>query len=257
MDEGIQLDPVETSKKIYLFRGVQMDFKPIKTKKIYQEVVEQIKDLIVAGTLNPGDKLISERELAERLDVGRSAIREAFRSLETMGLIEIRPGEGTFVREASVQKIIEPLAMVMLMEKKHNGDILEIRKIIEVGTAGLAAERRTEEELEQIQLAFEQMAKDVQEGVLGEETDLKFHQAIAEAAHNPLLARLLYTVGDSMQQAMKIARTKFFATIGNHDSLLEGHRNIYEAIKAGDSRKASEAMLNHLIHVENEMAEDI
>ncbi|RYD02051.1 hypothetical protein N752_26735 [Desulforamulus aquiferis] len=76
-----------------------MKFKPIKAKKIYEEIVEQIKGMITSGELNAGDKLVPERELAERLQVGRSAVREAYRALEAIGLIEIRPGEGTFVRE--------------------------------------------------------------------------------------------------------------------------------------------------------------
>lgn len=234
-----------------------MEFKPIKTKKIYQEVVEQIRELIAEGTLHPGDKLISERELAEKLGVGRSAVREAFRALETMGLIDIRPGEGTFVRQASAHKLIEPLATVMLMEKKHNRDILEIRKIIEVGAAGLAAERRTEEELIHIGEALDQMEKDAASGASGEDSDYHFHKAVAEAAHNPLIIRLWLTVGDSMQQAMKVARNKFFNAIGTKDRLLEEHRKIYEAIKEKDAAKASEYMLDHLAKVEKEMAEDI
>lgn len=234
-----------------------MEFKPIKTKKIYQEVIEQIKELIADGTLHPGDKLISERELAEKLGVGRSAVREAFRSLETMGLIEIRPGEGTFVREASVHKLIEPLAMVMLMEKKHNRDILEVRKIIEVGAAELAAERRTEDELHRIEEALKQMKEDMDKGLSGEETDYRFHKAVAESAHNPLIIRLWHTVGDSMQQAMKVAREKFFNAIGTKERLLDEHRKIYEAIKDKDAAKAAEYMLDHLAKVEREMADDI
>lgn len=234
-----------------------MDFKPIKTKKIYEEVIEQIKELISEGTLSPGDRLISERELAVKLGVGRSAVREAFRSLETMGLIEIRPGEGTFIREASPHKLIEPLAMAILMDKRNNYDILEVRKILEVGTAGLAAERRTDEELSKIEAALRQMTVNVKEGLFGDEADLAFHQAIAEAAHNPILIKLWYTIGDSMHQAMKVARQKFFLTIGTPERLIDEHQKIYQAIKAKDSSKASEYMFDHLVKVEKQMAHDI
>lgn len=85
-------------------------FKQVKTKKIYEEVIEQIKKLIIDGKLQPGDKLLSERELAEKLGVSRASVREAFSALEIMGIITIRAGEGSFVRQVSYEGMLEPLS---------------------------------------------------------------------------------------------------------------------------------------------------
>ena len=89
-----------------------MDFKPIKAKKIYEEIVEQIRLLMAGGELKPGDKLLPERELADRLQVSRASVREAIRALEMMGFVEIRPGDGTFVRDRNTDEIIQPLSHV-------------------------------------------------------------------------------------------------------------------------------------------------
>ncbi|KUK40451.1 MAG: GntR domain protein, partial [Clostridia bacterium 62_21] len=94
-----------------------MEFRPIKKKKTYEEIIEQVKRMIAEGVLQPGDRLISERELADKLEVGRSAVREAFRALEAMGVVEVRPGEGTFIREVDVGTIIETLGMVLVLER--------------------------------------------------------------------------------------------------------------------------------------------
>ena len=87
-----------------------MGFKPIKTRRIYEEIVDQLKMMIIQGNLKPGDKLPSERELSEQLGVSRSSVREALSALEAMSILDIRSGEGTFVRETSQSATIEPLA---------------------------------------------------------------------------------------------------------------------------------------------------
>ena len=86
-----------------------MDLTPIRTKRLYEEIVEQIRQLISDGKLKPGDKLLAERELADRFQVSRASVREAIRTLEMLGVIDIRPGEGTFIRETEADDIIRPL----------------------------------------------------------------------------------------------------------------------------------------------------
>lgn len=138
-----------------------MDVKPIKTKKIYEEIVEQIKELFAQGDLKPGDKLLSEREFAERLQVSRASVREALSALEAMGLIEIKPGEGTFIRQMGVSSIIEPLALLLLMEKDQVFELFELRKILEVEAAGLAALRATSEDVERMFEVIKKMEEDL------------------------------------------------------------------------------------------------
>ena len=125
--------------------------EPINSPRIYEEIVRQIRTLISEGRLKSGDRLPPERDLAERFRVSRASVREALRSLESMGLIEIRLGEGTFVREISVDSLIEPLALVILTQREAVGELFEARRLLEPPIAGLAARRSTKEEIQEME----------------------------------------------------------------------------------------------------------
>ncbi len=236
-----------------LKNGTPMDLKPIRTKKIYMEIVEQIKELFASGNLRPGDKLLSERELAERLQVSRASVREALSALEAMGLLEIRPGEGTFIRLTSVDGIIEPLALLLLVEKDQVRELYEVRKIMEVETAGLAALRAQPEEIERLGSILIRMEWDLHRGDLGELADLDFHMTIAEMAGNSILLRLMNTISDSMRQLLITARTSLYAEPANARILLTQHREIMKTIENQDHKGAKKAMLDHLVYVEKNL----
>jgi len=227
-----------------------MEFKPIKKKKTYEEIIEQVKRMIAEGVLQPGDRLISERELADKLEVGRSAVREAFRALEAMGVVEVRPGEGTFIREVDVGTIIETLGMVLVLERDTIKELLELRKIIEVGAAGLAALRRSREHLNRMEEILRQMERDLVGGELGEEADWQFHYTIAQAAQNSLLVTLMNTISGTMRRVLYAARRQLYLSPGAPQRLLREHYAIFEAIKAGEVERARNAMLDHLDKVE-------
>src|ERR671931_263263 len=108
---------------------------------------------------------------------------EALSALESLGLVEIRPGEGTFVREVSVESLIEPLALVMVSQREAIGELFEARRLIEPAVAALAARRATPEELQEMERILESQAKEVAAGRTGLEQDGHFHAAIASAAH--------------------------------------------------------------------------
>src|SRR5262249_19476089 len=107
-----------------------MSIAPIKSTRIYQEIVRQVKAMIAEGRRESGDQLPPERDLAEKFVVSRTSVREALRALESLGLVEIRPGEGTFVREVSVEALIEPLALVMLSQREAIAELFEARQMI-------------------------------------------------------------------------------------------------------------------------------
>ncbi|MCL5780862.1 MAG: FadR family transcriptional regulator [Firmicutes bacterium] len=234
-----------------------MDFKPIKAKKIYEEIVDQIKGMIARGELNPGDKLIPERELAECMGVGRSAVREAYRALEAIGIIEIKPGEGTFVRKIGNKPMTDIMSLAVLTGKDTLFELLELRKIVETEVAALAAVRRTDEDLKEIKNWLEQMKQDIKNANLGDLSDLKFHYAITDAAHNSLLTRLMNSISETMKQEMKTARENLYLTPGTPSRLYEQHKVIYEAIARGDEIAARSAMLKHLSRTEKELKEKL
>jgi GntR family transcriptional repressor for pyruvate dehydrogenase complex len=229
-------------------------FKPIKHKRVYEEILEQIKNLVREGVLKPGDRLISERELAERLQVSRASVREAFSALDMMGILESKPGEGTFIREFPQDSMIKPLGLMLMLYQENNVEVLEIRAILEAGSAALAARRVTPEGLQKIKQALDEMESNVLSGAIGELPDAAFHLAVAEAADNQLLIRLMNTVSDLMVETMRYSRERLFETPGNKLKLLQQHKEIYRAIAEKDAEAAREAMRAHLRFVRREIA---
>ena len=233
-----------------------MEFSPIKTKRLYEEIVEQIKQLITDGRLKPGDRLLAERELAEQFQVSRASVREAIRTLEMLGVIDIRPGEGTFVRGTETDDIIRPLAMFLAVERSSLLDMFEMRRIFETATASLAAERASEEELDHIEAMLDKMRErlNVLDPEKGEEFDAAFHYAVAEATHNSLLTKLFKTVSEEFAKANSVARRQLYHdNIQNAQKIIDQHSEILEAIRSRSPKAAGEAMLAHLIFAEGEL----
>ncbi len=236
-----------------------MDFHPIKAKKIYEDIVEQIKMLMASGDLKPGDRLLSERELAAKLRVSRASVREALRALEIMGFMEIKAGGGTFVKETATEAIIQPLAMFVAVERGAFFEIYEIRKIFESASAYLAAERATPINLAKIEDYLNKMnaAMSINDSEKGEDTDTEFHYAIAESTHNSWLLRLLYTISDSFHKTLSVARKELYLTPGHPEVLIQQHTNIYEAIRDKNPILARKSMMEHLNFAEAAIAKTL
>ncbi|MEN6325382.1 MAG: FadR/GntR family transcriptional regulator [Syntrophomonas sp.] len=226
-----------------------MSFQPIKTKKIYEEIMEQLKDMISSGELKPGEKLPSERDMSDSLGVSRASVREALTALEALGILDIRPGEGTFVRETSVSRIFEPLAMVLAVERNPGAQMMEIRRILETEAAALAAERASEDNLSNIETILDKMknTKIISEAV---DFDLKFHYSIAEASHNTILLRMMNTVADLMHHTFRGNRENFYADPVKGPRTIREHEAIAAAIRARNPVLAREKMLEHINHIE-------
>lgn len=228
-------------------------FKPVKTKKIYEEVIEQVKKLIIDGKLQPGDKLLSERELAETLGVSRASVREAFSAMEMMGIITIRPGEGSFVRQVSYEGMLEPLSFLLQIDIENVMQLLEVRKILEVESATLAATRATSEDVETIRRALNNMVDEVNSGAVGDIADAEFHFAVVKAAHNPILITLINTISDLMANTVRFSRRKIFVLRDMPTTLYDSHCLIFQAIVDKKPKKAGNLMYDHLTMVENIM----
>src|SRR3990167_6105938 len=142
-------------------REPEMDVAPIRSTRIYEEIVRQVKQMITEGRLKSGDQLPPERDLAEKFRVSRTSVREALRALESLGLLEIRPGEGTFVREVSVEALIEPLALLMVSQRETIGELFEARRVLEPAIAALAAARATPEEVQEMERILEEQAREI------------------------------------------------------------------------------------------------
>jgi GntR family transcriptional repressor for pyruvate dehydrogenase complex len=220
--------------------------EPIKSTRIYEEIVRQVKLMIAEGRLKSGDRLPPERDLAEKFVVSRTSVREALRALESLGLVEIRPGEGTFVREMSVEALVEPLALVMASQREAIGELFEARRLLEPAVAALAATRATPEEIQEMERILEEQAREIEAGRTGLAQDAQFHAAIGTAAHNRAITRIAHAVMDLLTQS----REESLNTPGRRTRSHEDHRRILAAVKARDEAGARQAMLDHIAGVE-------
>lgn len=230
---------------------IQLEYKTIKPKKIYEEVSEAILGMIKNGTLKPGDKLLPVHQLAEQFQVGRSAVREALSALRAMGLIEMKQGEGTYVKNFTASSLKSSLNTTLLMKQEDIVNLFEVRKVLEVGVVGAAALKRTEENIRNMKHWLDEMQKGAGDEQAGEKADFHFHMAIAEASHNNILLELMNHVSEMIAEA--IGETRRIILYGEQttaERLLEEHRKIYEAVLENDVEAAQQAMQNHLTNVE-------
>ncbi|UOY92611.1 FadR family transcriptional regulator [Ectobacillus sp. JY-23] len=201
--------------------------------------------MIKDGTLKPGDQLLPVHQLAEQFQVGRSAVREALTALRAMGLIEMRQGEGTYVKSFEASAVTSPLHTTVLMKHEDVADLFEVRKVLEVGAVQAAAQRRTEQDLADMQYWLGKMRSDE-----SETADFRFHMAIAKAAHNTILLELMNHVSGMI--ADTIGETRRLVLYGEQtttEKLAEEHEAIYHAVAKQDGNAAEQAMLNHLTGV--------
>ena len=224
--------------------GVELG--PIKSTRIYEEIVRQVKQLIAEGRFKSGDRLPPERELAEKFVVSRTSVREALRALESLGLIEIRPGEGTFVREVSIDALVGPLALVMTSQREAIVELFEARRVLEPAIASLAASRATPDEVQEMERILEDQAREIAAGRTGLAQDAAFHAAIGTAAHNRAITRVVHAIMDLLAQS----REESINTPGRAARSHQDHRRIVQAIARRDSEAARQAMLDHLVAVE-------
>jgi len=229
-----------------------MNFEEIRPQKIYEKVAEQIRLMIEKGELKPGDKP-SVIELAERFKVGRSAVREALSALQAMKLIELKQGEGTFVRKLSSSDLLGANYSALLLGYKQIESLLEVRKLIETSYVSLAAERRGYEDLKQLEDALHKMEEDLDSNTHGEEADWLFHYAIAKAAKNDMLLHIIESISDAMKNNLHASRIILYKKEGLPEKLLEDHRQIYRAIEKKDGKEAKKILYQHLQEVEDQI----
>ncbi len=228
-------------------------FRPVKTKKVYEEIVRQVKLLIEEGKLKPGDKLLSERHLSEQFNVSRASVREAFSALEMMGIIAIHPGEGSYVRHIPSGNMLELLSTSVQTEPVDIMHLLEMRKIIEIETAALAAVRATAEDIEEMRQSLCDMELEVAGGGHVADIDAKFHYILVRAAHNPVLLRVAQTVSQLLTANYRSMRLMLFLIPDMRRIFYEAHAAIFKAVVAKNPRLAQEKMRDHLESIQEAM----
>ncbi|QNG58533.1 FadR/GntR family transcriptional regulator [Metabacillus idriensis] len=220
-----------------------MLIEKITAKKVSDSVSEQIEKMIVDGTLTAGEKLPSVRELCERFGVGRSAVRDAITALKGKGLVNVKQGEGTYVREFDSAQIFR--RSFLLPNPRDISELFQVRKIVETGMAEMAASNRTDNDLEHMKTIL------VNQNGTPWEDDYEFHLAIAKASGNKLLIEFVQFISSTIKNAM----IDFHQFIQNdHDTvqtISRHHDKIFESISEGKPLQSNQMMLQHLTFVES------
>lgn len=223
-----------------------MKFEQVKRVRVFEEIVQQLKDYFAKGELKPGDKLPSERELAEQFNCSRVSVRQALTLLEAQGLVVRKVGGGTYkVSDADFE--VTQLVNILKPDEETFEEPLEVRRLLEPKIASLAAKRATREDIALMEDSLRRQKEKVEAGELIIQEDSEFHYAIAKATKNGIIVKLVEAIHDMLWQTRE---KSIMAAEGGRRSL-EGHYPILEAIKNKDSEAAYEAMTKHLGEVED------
>jgi len=227
-------------------------FEPVKNQRISDEILRQIRDAVMSGKFQVGDRLPNERTLAEQFAASRTSVREALRGLEQTGVIYIKKGinGGVLVADPDHRLISRPFQTLLQLRKVTMDNIVEARLIFEPEAARLAAQRAKAEDLEEMQEVIEKMSDAVESGELPGSFDLKFHKLIARAARNPILEML----SESMLEVASQVITDLHPSTDVLKHVVKRHREVFEAVRERDSELAFAIMSRHIIDVRDRLA---
>jgi GntR family transcriptional regulator, transcriptional repressor for pyruvate dehydrogenase complex len=222
----------------------------IKRSSVALEAVDQIKEMIINGQFEAGQKLPTERELAEMLGVSRPTIRESIRALVALRIVEPVHGAGTYVSSLKPELLAEPIDFLLQVNDAALGDLFDARLVLEAGLAGFAAQRRLQENLDRLDDIVRHHASLIDDYAAAVELDFAFHEEIARAAHSPILASLLSSIA-ALGRASR-ARTGRDRTV--RIQAHSDHEAIIEAVREQNRQAAQHAMAEHLAHIRHAMA---
>jgi GntR family transcriptional repressor for pyruvate dehydrogenase complex len=206
-------------------------------------VVQHVRGLIERGELRPGDRLPPERELAVQLGVSRPSVRAGLRSLAAIGILQTRHGAGTFITDGPPTLGTEPLSFLAALHGFTQDEMYEARRALEVGVAGLAAERATDDQIATIAEEVTSLFASLDEPQEFLRHDIRFHRAVAAASGNPILASLVEMVSTIFYEH----RRRKVEEAGDLKESAQMHRAIYHAIRAREPKRARAAMNEHLL----------
>jgi len=222
----------------------------IKKRKLSDDVLDEIKNMIQRGELKEGDKLPNQNEFAAQLGVSRQSLREALAILTQHGAVVQKQGSGTVIKSVYPALYADQLALPSIGDEISAEELIEARRIIEMSAVGMAAQRVTDDQIKEMETLLNKMSKAVKEEnySLYAQKDVAFHFVIAKATQNRVLPYLLVSVRGFIEQSLEIGFSSKLDIL--KDSIKE-HRNIFLAIKNKDKKRALAEMKKHLDYVED------
>jgi len=229
-----------------------MGLKPIKKKRLYEEVMIAIEDYVLTEGISSGDRLPSENELSSMFQVSKTAVREALSVLQANQIIEKRSGAGIFLKDLEGESIGQRVTN-LLLTRKDLLEILELRRGIETEAAALAAQHATDRDLQKIVEAHQNLIEANKAGCMGIEEDRLFHYSIIHASNNSIYKEVFDTVGERFDEGMRLSKWQSSKLPGRFEEAVKEHESILNALRKRDARMAAEAMRNHLIQNEKKI----
>ncbi len=219
-------------------------FKQIRTNKVYNQIINQIKISIKKGELKKGDRLPSERKLSEQLGVSRATVREAIRSLEIMGLVQCLQGEGNFITNNLENSLIEPISLMFMLNQGKINEISELRRALELESVKLASKKISDlsiKKLEELCSIIENSNNEAKRA----EADKELHYEIAKASENILIINILNASSLLIENLIKDVRVKILRN-ENADIINLQHRSLVNDLKNKDTKNAVNHMNEHM-----------
>jgi GntR family transcriptional repressor for pyruvate dehydrogenase complex len=227
-------------------------YESLNPTKLYTQVVERIEKLIIDGHLKPGDRLPAERELSERFGVSRVVVREAVKALQEKGLVEIRPGVGTFVHDSMSEIMQQSLARMVRIDQQNGlENLTQVREIFEPEIAAIAAEKATLADIRAMKTAITTMDDAMDDVDAFITADHEFHLALAKATQNKLIVDLIGSIVNLLAEQRRLI---FLAGTGGPQRGQQHHRTILQAVMDGDKQAARDLMVLHLQQVRADSA---
>lgn len=223
-------------------------FKAIgREARLSDKVTDAILETIASNKLKPGDSLPTERELGEQFGVSRTVIREAIRALSAKGMLEVKGGSGVRIVAVNEETVRESMRHFVQGSEMDYGKVDEVRRVLEVAAAGLAAERATPEDIARINETIEQMDNSCEDIESTVQFDIAFHRALATSTHNELFLVLHDSMGEML---LEVRRRNLSRGAGRRRLVVEMHRRIRDAVERHDPEAAKQAMIDHLGEVQ-------
>jgi len=208
-------------------------------------VFAALRKHLLSDHVQPGDKLLGERELSAQLGVSRPVLREALRALAMLGVVEIRQGAGTIVRRPDVSMLGDFFAFIAHYHGSLVDDVMQARIAIECQAIRLACTRATVSDLEELRVAVDSIAATIDDPVAGGLADHTFHRALVGSAHSETLSTLYGAIASLLLRSHRNRRESVFGTEDGRLYLVDHHRLVFEALAAGDPRRADDLLREH------------
>lgn len=226
-------------------------FRQVRHNKVALDIIAQIREAILSGSLNPGDRLPAERELVSKFGVSKHTLREAIRALEVLGFLEVRKGAGggAVVLEVDMKTTRASIANFLYFQDVSIKNLSEVRKVLEPYLARMAAERLSSQELDALEAVHQSCVQAVARGEAMRRQEIDFHRILAQVSGNPVLVLIL----DFVNSLLADSKTRLEPKQDFLDEVLAAHERILKAIRARDPELAGKEMYRHVCDVEDSL----